>query len=534
MEHRKAWGFSDNNKMDSSFVYFNKAKEEYLKHADSINVGKCLINMAIISGDQGDYFGSQELSLSAITYLNPTDEVQKEVLSSNYNNLGKMAHLLKKYDEADSFYIKSIRLTSIKKSRDIYMNNIAINLTHQKKYNEALTYFDRLMRDKAIMGNRLTFSRILSNASKTRWLKNSNYNPVPSLIKALEIRIQENDFWGQNASFSHLSDYYALKQPDSALFYAHKMYIVAQNINKSASDKLEALQKLIRLSPPKESKHYFEIYEDLDDSLQTVSASAKNQFALIRYETEKHKTDNLILQKDNTEKKYQLIKQKTILFGTITLLVLGAVFSVYWYNKRKKAHQKEKELEVKNTELKYVKKVHDRVANKVYNVMMEVENTDDLNKTTLADKLESIYKISRDISYENNDIDSRQIFAQQLHQMLMSYTSDAIEISVDGNNEGLWQNADETVKSEIIIILQELMTNMMKHSQATAVQLDFKRINNRINIIYLDNGIGIAGEPIFKNGLKNTGNRIEEINGVINFDITVLKGLKIEISFPVF
>jgi hypothetical protein len=53
----------------------------------------------------------------------------------------------------------------------------------------------------------------------------------------------------------------------------------------------------------------------------------------------------------------------------------------FWYRRRKKRLQQEKELEVKNTELKYSKKVHDKVANKVYHVMSEVENIPVIDKT---------------------------------------------------------------------------------------------------------------------------------------------------------
>jgi signal transduction histidine kinase len=61
----------------------------------------------------------------------------------------------------------------------------------------------------------------------------------------------------------------------------------------------------------------------------------------------------------------------------------------------------------------------------------------------------------------------------------------------------------------------------------------FEKINNLIYINYADNGIGIADELIFKNGLSNTVSRIENINGKITFETKTEKGLKINISFPV-
>lgn len=526
----KAWSFSDKGMVDSSFVYFNKAKEESLKQGDSVLVAKSLINMAIISGDQGDYFGSQELSLSAIKYLDIHNEKQKEILSSNYNNLGKMAHLLKNYDEASSFYIKAIELSNNEQSKIIYSNNIAINLSAQKQYHESLKYFEQLLRNKDVQKNNNNFSRILSNISKTKWLQNPNYNAAPDLLKALHIREKENDLWGQNASFSHLSDYYTKKQPDSALFYSRKMYQVAKEI-KSPDDQLQALQKLVKLSHQEETKQYFDLYQKLEDSVQTARNAAKNQFAVIRYETEKNKADNLLLQKDNTEKKYQIIKQKIVLISTIFILIAASIIAVLWYKKRKQRLELEAQTAIRENQLKTSKKVHDVVANGLYRVMTEIDNQQEIDKDRVLDKIEDLYEKSRDISYEVKFTDHN--FHERVSDLIKSFATETTKVILAGNDPQLWKKIAAQVKYEIEHILQELMVNMEKHSGATNVAVRFEQKQDKINIYYTDNGIGMPKEMRFNNGLRNTGTRIESIRGEITFDTKVEKGLKIQISFPI-
>lgn len=527
----KAWSFSDKGMVDSSFVYFNKAKEESLKNGDSILVAKSLINMAIISGDQGDYFGSQELSLSAIKYLNISNAKQKEILSSNYNNLGKMAHLLKNYDEATSFYIKAIALSNNEQSKIIYSNNIAINLSAQKRYHESLKYFEQLLRNKDVQKNNNNFSRILSNISKTKWLQNPNYNAAPDLLRALHIREKENDLWGQNASFSHLSDYYTKKQPDSALFYSRKMYQVAKEI-KSPDDQLQALQKLVKLSHQEDTKRYFGLYQKLEDSVQTARNAAKNQFAVIRYETEKNKADNLLLQKDNTEKKYQIIKQKIVSISTIFVLVAASIIAVLWYKKRKQRLELEAQTAIRENQLKTSKKVHDVVANGLYRVMTEIENQEEIDKDRVLDKIEDLYEKSRDISYEEVKF-TDQNFHERVSDLIKSFANETTKVALAGNDPQLWKKVSAQVKYEIEHILQELMVNMKKHSGASNVAVRFEQKQNKINIYYTDNGIGMPEEMRFNNGLRNTGTRIESIRGEITFDTKVEKGLKIQISFPI-
>lgn len=519
----KAYQFSISGKADSAFKYYNLAKDEFLIQKDSIGIIYCMLSMAIISTDQGDYFGGQEISLAGLSYLNEKNKDHLWFMHSNYNNLGLANYRLKNYSEAIRFYNEALKFATESKDRFLYLNNKAKIYEELKNYNAAINIYSLVIR--SIPKETINYARALANLASAKWLQNPAYNAEPELLLALKIDNNEGEKFGQNFCYARLADFFSEKNSATAISYAKKMYAVAKELN-SPDDQLEALYKLVKLSSPKETKQYFVQYEKLNDSLQLARARAKNQFALIRYDT-------LKLQKDNAEKKYQLIRQKAILFSTIIFGFLVTIFLIFWYRKRRRTMLQEKELEVKNTEIKYVKKIHDRVANQVYNVMMEVENSEHLDKTIVADKLENIYKISRDISYEINDVDDKFQFTTQLTKLLNEYSSITTEITILGNEQELWASLNQDVTKEIMIVLQEIMTNMKKHSMATAVHLKFERIDNQIHIIYLDNGIGISGEPIYKNGLTNTGNRIADINGTINFDSTISKGLKIEISFPV-
>ena len=524
----RAWYFSDHNLPDSSFIYFNKAKEKSLKDGDSVKAAKSLINMAIISGDRGDFFGSQEISLSAIQYLNPGVESEKEILSTNYNNLGKMANRLKEYQEAARFYLKAIELSNKENSRNIYLNNLGVNLIDQHKYDQALKYFSKLMTTSSVQQKPVTFSRILSNTAKTKWLQNPGYNPVPDFLKAYHIRLKEKDLLGQNASLAHLADFYLDKKPDSAIFYSYNMYLLAQHI-KSADDQLYALERLVKLSPDQQSKQYFRTYKKLQDSVETDRNAAKNQFAVIRYETEKNKADNLLLQKDNAEKKYQITRQNFLLIVTFVFIIAGIIIFALWYKKRKQKLALEAKAAIRENQLKIHKRVHDVVANGLYRMMSEIENKEEVDKERILDGIEVLYEKSRDITYEETPV-AEPNFQEKINNLRVSFGDNNRRISFVGNEE-LWDQVSPNAKHEIEHILQELLVNMKKHSGANNVVVKFERIGNQVNIYYTDDGIGIKGKPNFKNGLNNTGNRIRSIGGTITFETKNDRGLRIHISF---
>jgi signal transduction histidine kinase len=517
----KAFDLREKGEPDSAFLYFNKAKDLFFQQQDSLGAGKCLLNMAIIETAQGDSFGGQELSLNALTYFNQNRKDHHIFLSSNYNNLGIATYNLKDFEHALSFYDSAIRFSTDPLDIRVTLNNKARTYQAMKKYGASLKIYNQILNQT--QKNPIEYARTLSNISTAKWLQNPNYNPLPNFLKALHIRQKENDLPGLNSSYSRLSEYYSIKAPDSALSYARKMYGVAKQIS-NPDDEIEALQKLIRLSSPSETKVYFNIYENLSDSLETVRNAAKNQFALIRYETEKNKADNLILQKDNDEKRYEMV---LLILGTSLIVIAGFL----WSRKRKEKLALEAQSTIRDNQLRTSKRVHDVVANGLYRVMTEIENQQEVNKEQVLDKIEDLYEKSRDISYEKPDLNPRN-FDEKISALLKSFATAHTKILIAGNSVELWEKASLNARHEVEHVLQELMVNMKKHSHATDVVLRFEYKLAQINIYYTDNGIGmLAGSP-FNNGLRNTGNRIEGINGEIIFDHSGEKGLKIQISFP--
>jgi len=473
--------------------------------------------MGKILTEKGNYFKSQDFSLHANRLFNTDDTAQYYHISDNFNNLGMISNNLKKYDESKNYYKSALNYSEGEKEKLTIIKNIANAYKEEKKYPEAIKIYDSIIPIAKKLDEKL-YGRLLSNLSNVKWLNDKNYNPEPLQLQALKIQEKTDDKMGQNASYAHLANYYNNIDSQKALLYSNMMYEIANKI-ESVDDKLEALQK-ITFFDNKNFPENFNQYISLRDSVQTARNIDNDKFATIVYDVEETKTKNA---KNETQ-----IQKQYFLLASLALLII--VISV-WFRKRQIRLKQEKELEVKNTELRYSKKVHDKVANKVYHVMSEVENTENMNKEVLLYKLDGIYQISRDISYEKNDVALEHNFSQHLSQMLKSYSSENIKVPIIGNEESLWKDVADHSKVEVFYILQELMTNMKKHSKADKVRLDFSRENNQINIVYSDNGIGI---PEFspKNGLQNTESRINSIGGTINFDTKTRNGLKITLSFP--
>ncbi|ALR32201.1 hypothetical protein ATE47_17495 [Chryseobacterium sp. IHB B 17019] len=508
----------DSKAYDSAFYYYNLAKIDFIEAKDSISSAKSLINMAYIQNGKGDFLGGIESSLEANKFLKrEKDNSVRSLLGKNYNSIAISFNYLKDYDSAYSFYNKALKYIENNEDRYVCYNNIGDLLISQGKINKAKKYLEKAV----LADSSYNYSRALNNFAKVKYLDDKNYDPLPELYRALEIREKTQDGPGQNSSFETLSTYYLDKNNKLSLEFARKMLQAATN-NESPDDQILALQRIINLDP-KSYLENFQRFNSINDSLQISRNKDKRQFAIIRFDVDKIKDEK-------AEKEVELLQRN---IGIIALL-LAITFIIIWYRKRQKRLKQENELKIKNTQLKLSKKVHDVVANGIYQVMTKIENQEQFDKDKMLDELEFVYEKSRDISYEKTESGNEEKdFSEEISELIGSFNNENVKTYLAGNDKNIWFKVEETTKDEIYQIIRELLVNMKKHSKADRVVFRFERENDVIKIYYTDNGIGISGDVIHKNGLSSTVSRMETMNGEIIFDNKTEKGLKINISFPV-
>ncbi|WP_313581885.1 hypothetical protein [Chishuiella sp.] len=505
-----------NKNSDSAYYYFNKSFEYYQKENDNINSSNALIYQSFIQNEKGDYFGSVETCIEALKILGK----KQNNLISIYNSIAISKTNLKDHKDAIIWYEKALDITDNLNERAHIINNLSTSLYEEKKFKRAISLLESIKIENPEIHKNLK-SKIIDNLAYAKFLQDSTYNALPMLLNALKMREKENDIYGISASNSHLSNYFFKKDKSQSLFYAKEMLLNTKKIN-NPDDKLEALEKLILLETPDNSKKYFHDYQMLSDSIQTVRAKSKNQFALIRYDTEKEKSENI-------KKQNHILKQYIV----IAILFISLCIGFIWYKRRKKRLQQQKELEVKNTQIKYSKKVHDVVANGLYHTMMQIQNNPDFDKERTLNDIERMYEESRDIAREDLEELQDKDFSKRLAEMLNSYSSDKHKILIVGNNQQKWNNISNNIQMEVFYTLRECMINMIKHSKAKLVSIKIEKTEKFLKIKYTDNGVGMDFlQKKSTSGIRNMENRIATINGKIIFEKNMTKGLVIHITIP--
>ncbi|MCY1228583.1 Sensor histidine kinase ComP [compost metagenome] len=416
------------------------------------------------------------------------------------------------------------------------MNNIASVYMDQKEYPKAIKILTDLVSKKSSNTNAELKAKALDNLGYSYFMS-GNKKGIMYMLEALKIKDSINDDFGLSASCLHLSEYYLQDNPKLSRQYAERAYGIAKTI-KNTDDKLDAIKFISKTSNSRqEADKLFSEYTKLNDSIKIVRQKAKNQFAKIRYDSKQVEEESLKYQAENAENKLKAEKAKRrneLLLLTISFLVLVGTLL---YRLLKSRHEKEKFQEAYNTETRIAKKVHDELANDVYNVMT-FASTQNLEKPekkeALIHSLDSVYLRTRDISRENSPVELGENFSRQLKEMLSEYQTESLNVLIKGIDAVDWIKIDENKKLVTYRVLQELMVNMKKHSQATLAVIDFSTADKKINVQYSDNGIGMPlGKTILKNGLQNVENRIKSIRGTLIFDIQTNRGVKLSFGYPV-
>ncbi|WP_379967169.1 sensor histidine kinase [Epilithonimonas sp. UC225_85] len=522
--YEKAFVFIDKD-LDSAFYYLSKGKDLYQKRNDSFGLGKSFMNMAIVQENAGDNFGSIETSLVATKFLKEKDTAHHAVLFCNYNNLGVASCNMKNYTDAKRFYDKAFLFTKDPVDKMMLANNIAIVFHDEKQYGKAVSIYQKLL--DSIGSKSEFYPKLLLNFSRSKWFADQNYNPVSNYLLAEKLSKNFDDEWTKDAAYAYLSAYYLNRHADSARLYSIKMLELAKKL-KYPADQLEALQNLIRISDRRGSQKYFEEYSRIQDSLVNAQNKAKNQFALIRFESEKSKAENLNLQKEKTLNEYKMLQQKVMFWSVIVLILIFAVFVFLWIKRKRQKLISQAKNSLQEQRLDFSKKVHDVVANGIYEVMTTIENQKDLPKEKILDKLELMYEKSRDLSYDNN---LQQEFNERIFGLISSFDNETTKIIIVGNDPDFWESVTIDSKEELLQIIRELLVNMKKHSQASQVILRFIKANNFREIKYIDNGIGLMEDFVAKNGFLNMRSRLKKMNGRLEISEDNSGGLKLSIKF---
>ncbi|RTE54287.1 hypothetical protein EHW67_03720 [Arenibacter aquaticus] len=532
---RQGYYFKKMDLLDSAYFYYDKSYAINLKLKDSIAAGDRLMDMANIQKSLGDYNGGMITATEGLKYLEGSMEV--ESISGLYQTISVCQKELGHYDEALRWSNKIFDLLKKHSTANITMANLYVLkntraniLALLEKYPKSFDILKSIAQDTQ-NSDPTQYARAICNLGHYKWMQNPN-NPESEslLLNSLQIRQDLNTATGLISSNVHLAEYYFETNKSKALDYAAQALDNSIKINNSVAileslDLLLPLKKALGQDVSDEAILYSKVQNNLEKTKQTVRAI----YAATKYDNDNLEKKNLTLLAQVAIKE----KQNILALSTALILMILIVFVIYFKNQQKKRERLETAYK---TELRLSKKLHDELGNDIFYLMTQLQkenpNITDTQDTQILEGLDHIYKRVRDISKEYTAIDTGKNYGKEFFTLLNSYGNHKTKIITKELPPDFWEDVTAEAKIEIYRVLQELLVNMKKHSQATLVAISCSKNQKQLSIKYVDNGVGFSKkEHHLGNGLKNAENRMKGIKGNITLDSKPNKGVTAIITF---
>jgi len=308
--------------------------------------------------------------------------------------------------------------------------------------------------------------------------------------------------------------------------------------------------------------HYLRKSVDIEYQLGYKNNTLETAILTVQNQTDKLKLDKLELESSNTRN-----KNWAVLLGL--LLVLGTAIGVL-VNKNTKRKQllaeqektleqqkvsnmlKEQELVAIDAMIEGQEKERQRVANELhddlgslmaavklqFNSLEVKEKKDNLETFSKTDELidEAYGKIRAIAHAKNSGLMAKQGLLQAVNQMAEKISIvNGLQVSV--LDHGLETRLENSMELTLFRIIQELLTNVIKHAEATEVNIHITNHGDTLNILVEDNGKGFVTQQITNSekgmGLKSIDKRVAHLHGSMDIESELTKGTVVIIDIPI-
>lgn len=159
-------------------------------------------------------------------------------------------------------------------------------------------------------------------------------------------------------------------------------------------------------------------------------------------------------------------------------------------------------------------------------------SADDINK--MMNHITKIIKTTRETCYELRPNVLYDLGLKKGLEKLIYQHEDNHQMTVNLNINNLKEPEDLDVQLNIYRIVQELLNNAAKHSEASHINLILVNIKDVLVIHYEDNGVGAGVDTVFSKessmGLSGIRERVTLLNGTMKIDTNPGDGFKVIIE----
>ena len=554
--------------LDSAEYYFEKAKQIIITFNDEKQIAIINISLGAVQLRLGEYNKTIKTLTESAAYFEESGD--KLNAAKCYSNISSALAELENYTNAIEYNEKALLVfneQNLTQFQLITLPNLAAQQFKNGDTIKAINYNLEAEKLALEMGNKRSLSIIYNNLGSI-YLDSEPEKARDYLEKTIQLKNELNLKSGIEVAQGNLG-YLHLKNGEFHAAIIHYNEVVQRVNGKQLVFAYGQLNKCY-----KGLRQYEKALENSEKSRILIDSilSAENQKVFneiqTKYETEKKEKEIFELTSEKLEVDNKRIRNQNLLFGTLGILFL-TILLIYFLlkNSKRKRILVQQKLIIHNQELVQLLKtqelngmdaiidaqenersriaddLHDNLGSKIATLKLyieEVSNKENKNKDEKALLLNKLKTLADDAYKEVRKIAHNKNFGALINNGLIPSiktisnqfsTSDKLQIEVI--NIDVNKPIKNNIEIQVFRIVQELLTNIIKHADATEATIQFSQDDNTLNVMVEDNGKGFnINETSLGFGLTNVEKRLEKIGGNVVFDSTMGNGTTIILNIP--
>jgi two-component system, NarL family, sensor kinase len=559
---------------DTALIHYNTALKMRSELKQDEKVAGVYANIATVYMRQNKFKESIEINFKVLQLFEVLGNKSKQAIV--LGNIGNLYRELKQIRTAEQFYYKSSvlakeeNLPAIEGRALLNIGSMKLEMfdndtTQTVHLDSSLYFFELSKKVLNSLNDSYNIAALNNNLGHVYLRKKQNEKAIFYFSKALELREKLGDRLGIAISSKALGELFFI---EGNLSKSVKYFEKSAEIFYTLENYLELKQTYFKLSRVYEDKKDFasslkfhQLYSQYNDSV--YNSENVNQMAEMNAKYETNKKD-LEISKNKTELKLKAeeTKQKnTIIISVLLLLVLLSISGVLFIRKKQLEHQSklnnelatQKEIRSKAI-IEAEEKERVRIAKDLHDGIGQLLSAAKLNLSSIESKL-NLNQPEQHSAFKNavNLLDESVKEVRTISHNMMPHTllklglvsairefvtkiQNVPNLKVNLEIVGMTERLEAEKESILYRVIQEVISNIIKHSKASELGLQLVRHDKELSIVIEDNGVGFDAIKIntFEGiGLKNIISRVEFINGTVHFDSQPGKGTTVLIDIPV-
>ncbi|WP_258101313.1 tetratricopeptide repeat-containing sensor histidine kinase [Marinoscillum pacificum] len=551
--------FDKHSQKDNASTHFFKALAYFQQVENTLEIGRVYQQIS------NNYYlkGKND---SATTYILKSLDIVKKYgtkldIMKSLNTKANIYTSVQQYTKAIEFYEEALAVSPEDEFHAVIFANMAMSYAYLREYDLALKCVDLGLQACVDSDDESTKYLLLSR--KTMVFQRAEQLDSAEMYGLIVLAYsEENDpkidlmvNYNQMGLIYVKQEKYALAQQ-----YYEKSLKVAEELKFDRIHYIVANISYVAKGRGDYEDAYNYLYRHLEmrDSLDQLEEDENFKDLLVKYEAAEREQQIIKLKNE------KLIQQVIVIIAVVVLIALLILLIVYRQKMKatKLVVEQSKELnKVKTRELKQenelkqikariegqekerlriAKELHDSIAGNLAGIKLGLsrisENySDDQAIAQIKSNIDQTYNEVRSISTNLSPLKTSDFtFLEMVKRYVegMSHLH-GFELVFDDNTTSDLLSLTDELKLELYRVFQELINNIVKHSNATLVEISINELEDQLNVIIEDDGCGFDESQITEGmGLKNIASRVAILKGEFHIDSKPGRGTITNIDIP--